>query len=897
MLKKRFLVLCVLLFAANFFAHAQLVLEGKVYDNNDSTLLPYTTLIAKYYQSNTILGYTTSDAEGKYRIPLPTNVQNIITLQANHLGYHPFSREIVLGDTSSKTIEIPIYLARNVVELAEVVVNDPIIVKKDTIIYDISYFKEERDETLEDVLKGLQGFKILADGTIEVKGKTVDKVLVNGEEISDQGAAQLTRSLSPENVESVEVRFDEQNNKIKESLIDTKKYVVLDIKLKDGLENSTFGKVQATFGHQVPDTFLGGYTNVIKLGKKWKAHIFGEHDDFGELNIDITDIKNLGAESMKAIFTIPADFNELQQRNHFNVEINGLKNNFTKANKNIIGLSNKFTVNPKLDIYFGTYNSYSLLGEGRSFQQTYPEIQQTNAFNLSQDIVSYNSKSKLDIRFDTDKTKIRFNINAVLFKDSYNSKQRQEQLAEELNYEFEDAHRSFRHYYNLKAEHLISKKWGVALNANYANDSDNIQKELNHNNALFASFFRDVDEESTFAVQQDIDAELENMSAELSLGYRTSKHKFKTGLFYENKVLSETRIGKNEATQLPIPLLEGNVNRLNSGFKGCFIEYRTGFGDFNVNSSVRFVESSFPGTEKVQEKQNDWFYQLSLNYSPGNFQDISIDFSKQLTPAPLRSVIQGATLSDFQTLVFPSNEILPPTNAYTLMVTATTRLQNLSLTFEPFVLYGSVNNGDLFTRTFTENLIVRTNGLLLSDYIAASLPMTKTFKKIPVSFIFEPEWLRNRMENSDGNASFFSITDRILMGLKFNTNFDKPYNFRLYPKHTTFIFRNDFSNFLEKQFMLSLDSEVDIDFFNKKLLVTFQQRSFIFRGNTKAAFTNLGIKIQRKTQSKFSWFLVADNLLNNSNFVKQDIFPTYFNAEQVFIFSRYAKFGLSLKIL
>ncbi len=896
MLKKQLLPLCIFLFMS-LPVCAQLVLEGNVYDGNDSTALPYTTLIAKYFQSNTILGYTTSDAKGRYRLPLPTNVQNIITLQANHLGYHPFAREIVLGDTSAKTIKVPVYLMPNVVELTEVIVNDPIIVKKDTVIYDISYFTKERDETLEDVLKGLKGFKILADGTIEVQGQTVDKVLVNGEEISDQGAAQLTRSLSPENVASVEVRFDEQNNKLKESLIDTRKYVVLDIKLAKGLENAIFGKVQSTLGHQSPNAFIGGYANIFKLGKKWKTQFFGEHDDFGELNIDITDIKNLGAESMKAIFTTPADFNELKQRNQFDVEINGLQNNFTKDNKNIVGLSNKYTISPKVDIYFGTYNSYSLLGEGRNFQQFYTETQQTDSFNLLQDVESYDSKNKLDIRFDTDKTKIRLDMNAVLFQNNFNSQQRQAQSEEDFQYEFEDSHRSFRHYHNLKAEHLISKKWGISLNANYANDSDDIQKGLNHNNPAFGLFFSDIDGQNTFIVQQNIEAELENIAAELSLGYRAKRHKMKMGLFYEEKHLSEIRKGKNEDTQTPILLLKGSVDGLSSSLGGAFMDYRITLGNWDFNSSARFVESTYPGIRDVQEEQLDLFYKVNVNYSPGNFQDFSINFSKQLTPAPLRSVIQGATLSNFQTLVFPSNELLPPTDAYVFMVTATTRWQNIGLTFEPALLYGSVNNGDLFTNILPENLIIRTNAQLLSDYTAVSLPITKTFKKAPISMIFEPEWLRNRMENSQANTSFFSITDRFLVGLKLNTTFDKPYNLRLYPKHTTFIFRNDFSEFTERQTMLSFNSEIDIDLFDKKVLVTLQQRSFVFRGNTKASFTNLGLNIQGKTNTKFSWFLIADNLLNSSDFVKQDIFPTYFNAEQIFIFSRYVKVGLSLKII
>ncbi|NJO01772.1 MAG: hypothetical protein HC880_08865, partial [Bacteroidia bacterium] len=72
------------------------------------------------------------------------------------------------------------------------------------------------------------------------------KVLINGEEVTDQGAALITRSLSAGNVKSVEVRFDEKNDKLKESLLDTRNYVVLDIKLDQALHQAWFGKARAT---------------------------------------------------------------------------------------------------------------------------------------------------------------------------------------------------------------------------------------------------------------------------------------------------------------------------------------------------------------------------------------------------------------------------------------------------------------------------------------------------------------------------------------------------------------------------------------------------------------------------------------------------------------------------
>ncbi|MEM6297741.1 MAG: carboxypeptidase-like regulatory domain-containing protein, partial [Bacteroidota bacterium] len=738
-----FFLTLILLVSCNL--QAQVMLKGHVYDQQDSTTLPYATLVVNAHLSNSILGYTTSDEEGNYQLKIVEPTQ-VVNLQVNYLGYKRFTQQIILGDTTGRHVVVNAYLVPDVTELEEIVIQDPIIVKKDTIIYDIASYTEERDQTLEDVLEGMPGIRIRGDGTIEVKGQQVDKVLIDGEEVTDQGAALITRSLSPEDVAAVEVRFDEQNTKIKESLVDTRNYVVLDIKLNEDFDKSLFGKARATIGYQDPDVPLGGYVNLFRLGDKFKAHFFGERDRFGELTIPLEDLKNLGAESRKAIFQNPPDFNELRKRNEFNNEIYGF-DNFTLADKNILGLTTKLTLSPKIDLYFGTYNSYTLTGEGRDFEQQYlsADIPSTT-FNLRQQVASYDSKSKLDFRFDTPKTKVRFNANAVFFDNNFSSRQSQNQFSEIQEYQFRDRHRTAEHYYNLKAEHLVNQKLGFALNGNYSGIFNNLNRHLNHNDANFAAFFRDEGGQETFTLTQDLNADLENLTLELSARYQLGTSLVRTGIFYDDNTLSEKRIGKNMAISTDIDLLNGQVNRLKNTQSGIFAAFSTNWNSVRFNTDLRYVNSNFPDSEGDMQTQQDFLYELGVEYNLGSFSYLSVKFSKQLTPSPLRSLVRGATLVDFQTLVFPSLTSLPPTDSYVFSVTGAKRFGQLS--FEPGILYGRIQNGNIFTTIPEANLIVRTNGLLVSDYALLTLPLSYSFKEVPIDLTLEPEWMRNRLENA-----------------------------------------------------------------------------------------------------------------------------------------------------
>ena len=280
-------------FLLGFHIYAQAQISGKAFVEKDRSPIRGASVMLRNFQTKKILTYTQTDAQGKFSLKKKLD-KGVYLIEIRHLSYETFSQSIVVSDSIAAAVHLSAAMKLRQNKLKEVVVKPktrpPIIVKKDTTIYDIKHWLRESDETLEDVLKKMDGIEISPDGEITVDGQRVKKVLIDGKEVSDVGAAVITKSIDPESVKNIEVRFDEKDDKIKESLLDANEYVVLDIKLKEGFNKRFFGKLRPTLGYQ-HDLQYGGYANLFSLNNWGNLHLFAEHDNFGTQTLSMTNLK------------------------------------------------------------------------------------------------------------------------------------------------------------------------------------------------------------------------------------------------------------------------------------------------------------------------------------------------------------------------------------------------------------------------------------------------------------------------------------------------------------------------------------------------------------------------------------------------------------------------------
>ncbi|GIV37986.1 MAG: hypothetical protein KatS3mg032_2365 [Cyclobacteriaceae bacterium] len=466
-----------LIFSQGSFA--QVTISGCLTDKKDSTDFSQVAVILYHINSDNVLTYTFTDSSGCFvfnQVP-----EGIFTIKVNYPGYQPFSRDIVVATNDSVRITVPIILEQKTNMLSEIIVKGtrPVIVKKDTVIYDPSYWTQTTDRTLEEVLVRMPGFKISSEGEIFVNNKPVEKVLIDGKEISNAGAAIITRSVDPEDVKKIEVRFDEKDAVLKESLLETRKLVVLDIELKEDIKKSFFGLARASAGYQQA-AGAGFYGNFFSLKKKINLHAFAEHDRFGHQTISLDAIKNLGEEAFKKNLQINADFNEEIEKTEFKKEIYGFKD-FNLYRNTIAGITFNKQLNTKLKLYGGSYNNHQILGNQERYEQQF--IDQNNINFIKTNKYDYfSSKSKAELRFDSQQIKGRFDVNVAITNNRLISTN-----IGNANYHYNTntSHTSINLYQNAMLEYLAKNGWALRFKSALAYLNSNERKNMAHNDSTY----------------------------------------------------------------------------------------------------------------------------------------------------------------------------------------------------------------------------------------------------------------------------------------------------------------------------------------------------------------------------------------------------------------------------
>ena len=159
---------------------AQIKVEGVVKDSIGSPL-ELANVIAINQDTKALDSYGITNDKGRYRLNLEPNIS--YKLQVSYIGKKTFEDLIITTDVDiTKDFILQNNTALDEVELT---FEMPVSIKGDTLIYNADSFKRETDKKLEDVLKRLPGVEVTSDGGIEVEGKAVSKVMVEGKDFFD----------------------------------------------------------------------------------------------------------------------------------------------------------------------------------------------------------------------------------------------------------------------------------------------------------------------------------------------------------------------------------------------------------------------------------------------------------------------------------------------------------------------------------------------------------------------------------------------------------------------------------------------------------------------------------------------------------------------------------------
>ena len=221
--------------------------EGTVKDSVGNPL-EMANVIAFKKGTKFLQSYSITDSKGNYRLTLEQN--QAYTFKVSYLGYDTQNIEVSI-DESSTAFEKHIVLkeSRESLSAVELSYEMPVKIVGDTIVYNAESFITGTEKKLEDVLEKLPGIDIDDNGEVEVEGKKVEKVLVEGKEFFDGDSKIATQNIPANAVDKVQVLKNYNEVSGMRGVTNNEDNIALNIKLKSGKKRFWFGEVNAGVGN------------------------------------------------------------------------------------------------------------------------------------------------------------------------------------------------------------------------------------------------------------------------------------------------------------------------------------------------------------------------------------------------------------------------------------------------------------------------------------------------------------------------------------------------------------------------------------------------------------------------------------------------------------------------
>lgn len=259
--------------------------EGIIQDNSKAPL-EMANVMAMNRGTKTMDGYAITNDKGKFVLNLKPNTTYSIKL--SYLGMQ--NKEITVT-TQTQNITQYITMESGGIELegVEIVREMPVSIKGDTIVYNADSFKTGTERKLEDILKKLPGVEVNADGEVEVEGKKVSKLMVEGKDFFDGDTKLGIKNIPADAVDKVQVLRNYNENSILKGVENNQNNIAMNIKLKDGKKNFWFGDVTAGIGVGHAEKRYNVNPKLFYYSPKYSINLITNFNNIGELPLTFQD--------------------------------------------------------------------------------------------------------------------------------------------------------------------------------------------------------------------------------------------------------------------------------------------------------------------------------------------------------------------------------------------------------------------------------------------------------------------------------------------------------------------------------------------------------------------------------------------------------------------------------
>ena len=897
----------ILLLSISGLTFSQIKLEGYVKDSIGNPL-ELANVIAINKATSALDSYGITNDEGKFRLDLKKNT--LYSIQVSYIGMKSMTQAIQTGESNvNKNFTLQ---EDNALEEVELTYEMPVTISGDTLVYNADSFNKGTERKLEDVLENLPGVEINEDGQVEVEGKVVSKLMVEGKDFFDGDTKLATKNIPSNAVDKVQVLKNYSEVSQLGGVTNNQNNVAINIKLKEGKKNFWFGNVTAGAGDSDQETLYLAQPKLFYYSPDYSINFIGDLNNIGEVAFTRRDYFN---------FTGGFKRPSLSSGTNINLGSNDigfltLQNNRAKDINTKFGATN-FSWSPKTSLDIGGFailsNSRNELQENRSVQYTDPELgipdeetesntvqennlgmlklsskYQPNANNqLEYEVFGQMSKSEQDQRFFSS---INNNIDQLEETTPFS-------LNQNLNYYYTlDENNIFA----LEAQHLI-KDEDPFYNAiiedklSYGGTAANLGLDDSQSNYNLAQEKR--------VKSNQLDAKLDywnilNKKSNINLTFGTilSHQKFNSDIFQfldDNSRLDVTPPDNNGA----------DVNAIDYNFSDIYLglHYRLKAGIFTITPGISGHMYNVNNTQFGQKVTDNFFRflpDLNVIVQLKKSETLNLTYRMQTQFTDVSNFASGLVLNNYNAL-FTGNPALESALSH-----------NVSLFYYSFNMFNytnvfaSINYNKSIDNIRTESLFQPGNVIRVSspfnspfadESVSANGRFQRTFGKIrgTIRANFNYSKFNQFIQNRRSVNENFSQTYRAQIRTNFRTapNLDLSYRYSIQDNNlgqnsTKFFTKSptlEFDAYILKAFTFRTDYSYN-DFSDENGTInTFE-------------FWNASLSYRKNEDAKFEYEIKATNLLDTRAQNQSNTGNISVSATEYFIQPRYITFRVRYEL-
>ena len=394
---KKILLLVTLLL--NSIIYSQVRFEGVITDSDGNTIMG-ANVIAVEKETKILDGFGISSETGFFRVSLKKNTDYQVKI--SFIGFQQIELDLNLSEDFDKNFILE--EQAETLDEVELIYEMPVTISGDTIIYNADSFNTGTEKKLGDVLKNLPGVEVNEDGTIEVEGKEVTKITVEGKDFFDGDSKLATQNLPANAVGKVQVLRNFSEAGQLRNVTNNEDNVAINISLKTGKDKFWFGELLGGLGND--DAYLAA-PKVFYYAKDLSMSFLGNSNNIGEPALSRRDLfrfgggfNNLNAQSGTSI-NISSDgagITNLQNNRAKSADANLAAYNFTHSPNDKWELSGfailsktKNILEEKVDRVYSATNAV---------QKTSDYIVQDNEQQLYKFTTAYNPNDRLQTEYN-----------------------------------------------------------------------------------------------------------------------------------------------------------------------------------------------------------------------------------------------------------------------------------------------------------------------------------------------------------------------------------------------------------------------------------------------------------------------------------------------------------------